>query len=1743
MTVAILTQRVFRLFISSTFSDFVAEREALQKEVFPKLEDYCAKRGARFQAVDLRWGITEEAQREHETMRICLEEVRRCQQLSQRPNFAVLLGDRYGWEPVPARIPQDHWQRLMKAASQVDRELIKTSYRLDENAVPPMYCLRERDPEPVFATRLEADLLQALRRAARGFRGSNRLPYFTSATHQEIVLGALSRHDEQGWALNPEKHVHVYVRHMQGLPNDERVKDFIDWDSNTGQPIHAARQRIRDLQLQLRRQLGGHVHDFHTTWSDHGDDDAENEAYLKRFCDAFLSHQTALIDAGLEILGLDDEQHQREKAHRDFGEERARVFAGRKALLARIARYTSQANKKGTDAAPLILIGGGGSGKSAVLARAAQESLHAALNSGAVVMQRYIGGVPGSESLMMLLTTLSADIASCYDKPQSQLPETAKALADTFYGALTNASADRPLFLYLDALDQLDAADGAWMLEWLPGRLPKNVRVVVSVRAGTTVEQAARTRYPRSLIEVSAMGLADGRAMLQAWLADKRAAWFNAGIAPSTGRILTPVQQKAVLSAFQVNGSALWLKLAYDESATWASWDIPRQLPTTVQGLIEDLIENRLVGGENHPQRFTERALAFLAAGRFGLSESELDRALANDPFVRAEFQANEKTQRKWEDYDHLPPILWSRLFFDLQPYLKQIRMDGTLLYSFFHREFQEAMERIFLFEPEQQRSIHGHLSNILEARAPHRDDLFQRTEAASKTLDSAALRRIMEQPWQLARAGRYSELTELLVDLGFCLAKCATNRVADLISDYALVPKGHSESTVFSEFQRFMISRASLLYRGNLTWPANRILLQLASETPDESHVGRAAERWRSGSWDTRPWLRSHHRQPSVLPSMVLEGHTGDFSSFISLELEDGMLLSRHVDYRLWNLETGQFKTIHPISTQVLVIATQAVSHSEHPQRGVGGEVLFWSAQPETIRMRHCDVEGMSMCNALELQDGRIIWLRDAKTLQAGAPARSTATCALVGHSDVVTGFLELADGRILSWSADATLRVWYLPAVGLSLEVYPSITLTLHKAPILGAVQLPSGSIVSWDFAGGFVWTDLGEPLTSRFLVGMDYATPPDPKSQLEVYRNTFDTDSLWQRGTLGSDHASAGAMWIDGPDNRRLLTWKPGSIHWFDANGVTQGGQSFDVDESKTLSGLIHLPGFGTARVFNGSERIILQAYASETEVSFEEPEARSISGILRLTDHRFCTWSGRKRGDSTLRIWTAIDGDWHKGAKLDRRLEGHSKWIHTVTVLRGSRVVSCGEDDAVRVWNLQDQEEGLPQALEANKARYVGHGKWRVHLFGYSKGYSLRPLILVDALSAEVREITQITHGKWNAPEVVADRDMAIVNGELVIEGDGSLVPFETPSAKDVEEGVDRSQSRLQVINSHLIISLRSLSQGTELTAWVRTFMDDRYWEASRHFFNMPNLQPLVRLGDEVFAAWGQVDYFEIWRVSLEDFGEQEVFQCVARIDLPAPPDGVVFLGNDQLLVWSKSGYLLRVQARTGKILKRLDIPQLAGVHAVDGMPVLAWSQDRQIWRIDSRSWKANALGSSPDADITGLVTLTAEQFLSLSTDGHLRRWRLQGSTAPTNDVLFPGRYMSRAQFFWSLDTNEDVGLPAGNPLRDQQGNVLMMTTFAPAAFALLLYTQSGNALHLMVIDHDHVKLFDAASPGQAMCQWHFPRSSYRDDNLELGLSASGELVVMAGTAVVQLSLMRGSTKQRLDFLSISERVPM
>ncbi|MBN2131663.1 MAG: DUF4062 domain-containing protein [Sedimentisphaerales bacterium] len=81
----------FRVFVSSTFSDLVHERNALQERVWPELERYCMLRGFQFQAIDLCWGVPTEAGLDHRTMRICFDELQGAQEVSPRPNFLVPL--------------------------------------------------------------------------------------------------------------------------------------------------------------------------------------------------------------------------------------------------------------------------------------------------------------------------------------------------------------------------------------------------------------------------------------------------------------------------------------------------------------------------------------------------------------------------------------------------------------------------------------------------------------------------------------------------------------------------------------------------------------------------------------------------------------------------------------------------------------------------------------------------------------------------------------------------------------------------------------------------------------------------------------------------------------------------------------------------------------------------------------------------------------------------------------------------------------------------------------------------------------------------------------------------------------------------------------------------------------------------------------------------------------------------------------------------------------------------------------------------------------------------------------------------------------------------------------------------------------------------------------------------------------------------------------------------------------------
>lgn len=66
------------IFISSTFTDTVLERDTLMEDVYPYIRTYCRKLGLDFNAVDFRWGIRKSLCNQHKAAEICLQEVERC---------------------------------------------------------------------------------------------------------------------------------------------------------------------------------------------------------------------------------------------------------------------------------------------------------------------------------------------------------------------------------------------------------------------------------------------------------------------------------------------------------------------------------------------------------------------------------------------------------------------------------------------------------------------------------------------------------------------------------------------------------------------------------------------------------------------------------------------------------------------------------------------------------------------------------------------------------------------------------------------------------------------------------------------------------------------------------------------------------------------------------------------------------------------------------------------------------------------------------------------------------------------------------------------------------------------------------------------------------------------------------------------------------------------------------------------------------------------------------------------------------------------------------------------------------------------------------------------------------------------------------------------------------------------------------------------------------------------------------
>lgn len=107
-----------KIFISSTFCDMDAERDAIMNRVYPAVAQALAPKHIHVDFIDLRWGVSTqqiaENERENHVLRECIDSIN-----ESRPFFIGLLGDRYGWVPS-----QESWDCIIDGMSDHEKQFI-----------------------------------------------------------------------------------------------------------------------------------------------------------------------------------------------------------------------------------------------------------------------------------------------------------------------------------------------------------------------------------------------------------------------------------------------------------------------------------------------------------------------------------------------------------------------------------------------------------------------------------------------------------------------------------------------------------------------------------------------------------------------------------------------------------------------------------------------------------------------------------------------------------------------------------------------------------------------------------------------------------------------------------------------------------------------------------------------------------------------------------------------------------------------------------------------------------------------------------------------------------------------------------------------------------------------------------------------------------------------------------------------------------------------------------------------------------------------------------------------------------------------------------------------------------------------------------------------------------------------------------------------------------------------------------
>jgi WD40 repeat protein len=999
------------------------------------------------------------------------------------------------------------------------------------------------------------------------------------------------------------------------------------------------------------------------------------------------------------------------EAHEKFALHRVRHFTGRQSVLDAIGEHIRSGESR-----PLVVHGASGCGKSAIMAKAAELAKEAV--PGAVFVQRFSGVTPDASGGVSLLSSLCQQLSHEYGISE-ETPIGFQQLVEAFHERMARATAEQPLVIFLDALDQLRSDDEARSFTWLHQNLPPYVSLIVST-----------TEIPSGLKGVAEVLVEDFPAdeaeeVLTAWLTDAK-------------RELRTEHRRKVLSGFAQSGLPLYLKLAFEEARRWRSFDAADKcvLGGDVGGMI-DVLFDRLSAEANHGPILVNRSLGYLAAARYGLTEDEMLDVLAADDAVWGDFN-----QRKHHEVSErrLPVVVWSRLSLDLEPYLTERAAPGGNVISFFHRQLAEGVASKYL-EGDETQARHRDLARYFSKKPAWLDE-------GHKTPDA---RRAAELVLQQRGARLWQEAEATLFDCQFLFTKVAAGMVLDLDDDYQALLQDAPQS----ELPRCDTLR---LIQGTL-----RLSLHVVTKDP------------RQFASQMRGRLLAHQAKPEIAgfledidactprprlrplwPTLeaaggpmlrILEGHTASVKA-VALSADGKRAVSGSHDktLRVWDLENNRPPRILEGHTG----SVNAVALSADGKYAVSG------SDDHTLRV--WDLEGNQPPRVLEGHTSNVYAVAlsaDGKYAVSGSGDRTVRIWNLNGnqqmrilgkHSDDVKAVAVSADGRraVSSSYEGRRLYVWDLEGdqpLYLIDGLFWALSLLLHELKDMNTNRLGK----SWMRLVGLLSARRCRILKGDLSGVKTVAVSSDGK--LVVCDSTRNSLHVWNLEEnqppreLGSHTSRVNAVAlladgkraVSGSQDSTLQVWDLESNQpprvlvghtWpVDAVAVSVDGKravsgswdntvrvwDLETDESPLLlkghtnrvnavalsaDGKCAVSGSGvhgrcsdcTVQVWdlqdNRPPRILGRHWGSVDAVAVSADGKRAVSGSL----------------DQTVRVWDL------EGNQAPRVLEGHAGSVMAVALSGdGRRIVSGSWDNAMRVWDLDGNRP--PRVLEGHTGKVI------------------------------------------------------------------------------------------------------------------------------------------------------------------------------------------------------------------------------------------------------------------------------------------------------------------------------------------------------------------------------------------------------------------------------------------------------